>query len=484
MKMAALPDMASPPTLKFAPAEFIFGFNLVAGIGTSFGEPTTWPLSDAQLAVLRDQIGINSIRFFVHPNFVGLPQKTFNGPEAFKYSAYKPSDYVWDRPETSALDSLDEFVRKMYSSGLEPMLQPMVPAEHVNWIYDSDITFLNAKNGVDYTGFVPADEVQSFLVTIAAHMQQTFGKPFLLNLTEICGQNADGPALRSKEQPTWQRIRDAVKAAAPLAEFQGPEICINNTWAWTEIKDGCGKFSPYYAGSDAPPNDSLGNYAQTFGVLEISGGLLSQQQVTPLCPMLTRLRASTDQHTFVTRDQAMPQKWMLAETSWASAPSLDEQHLNWAAFLFGLDHARGLFVWDAKNTPAEEAPGGMPDHPGLWSSRDVPSAALQDWVTLGPIIGANRNFFGTYHSIINNDGLATDSMQFGDSDPAVVARKLEKHVVVFSTGPTQVTLTPTDGATLTTAYAGGAAPVIQASSGSITISGLVPNRIYIFAIGS
>jgi hypothetical protein len=480
----AAPD--APPMANFPSSEFVFGFNLIAGIGIfdpSAKPASPWPLSDAQLAILRDEIGINSIRFFVHPTFLGLPQKTWNGPEAIQYSAFKDSDYVWDRPETPVLDSLDEYVRYLYAQGITPMLQPMLPDDYINWIYQSDITSLNGSRGVDYTGIVPAHEVQAIVVAIAAHMQKTFGRPFLMNLPEICGQNPAGPALRTSEQAVWQQIENAVKAVAPLAEFQGAEICTNVTWAWTELKDGCGNFQPFPVGSDGPPSDALSNYAQVYGEASISGGLMSGTFVQNICPGVGRLRASSDQFLYVVRDWVKPKKWLLAETSWAAQADLDEEHINWANIWFGLDNVRGVFVWDIKANPAEETnPPAGATVPSLWSSTDVPSPAIADWKVMGPILGANRAFFGTYHTVVNGDGLTTDSDQFSESDPAVITRKLDKHLVLFSAGPSQIVFGSTNGAMLAPAYGGGAVPTIQNGANQVTVSGITPNRLYLFAI--
>ena len=478
-----------PPAPKFPASEFAFGFT--TAYSTPFGEPIVFGLSDTQLAVLRDQIGVNVVRFFVHPNLVGLPQKTWNGPEAFKYSAYQPSQYVWNRPETTAVDSLDEIVGKLYAAGIEPMLQPMLPDEAINWIYEPDLSFLNAAKGVDYSGYVPADEVQSFVVALAAHVQERFGKPFLMNLPEICGQNSIGPVLRGGEQAAWARIRDAVAAVAPLAEFHGPEVCTNNNWGWTEAQDGCGVFSPIVDRVDAPPMDLFSRYAATFGVFEASGGLIGQQQVAEVCPKLNRLRASTDQHAFITRDQALPNKWMLAETSWASMSDLDEQHLNWAAFLFGLDHSRGMLVWDAKTGTSEA--GTNPERNGLWDVHDVPTSALNDWTQLGPIIGSERSFFSTYHERINGDRLPANG-GFRETDPLVITRVLDHHLVLFATQATSgVTLDDSSFSGhrwLRPIYTGGAGSskptmrVVPGSAGraNIRIGNLTPHRIYIFEI--
>jgi hypothetical protein len=52
--------------LAYPAVDFIFGFDQVAGTVAS-----PWPLTDAQLTVLRDDFGMNTMRIFVHPRSSG-----------------------------------------------------------------------------------------------------------------------------------------------------------------------------------------------------------------------------------------------------------------------------------------------------------------------------------------------------------------------------------------------------------------------------
>ena len=69
---------------------------------------------------LCDELGINTIRVFVHPTLVGLPQRTWTGPEPIRYSGFPPSAYNW-----SALDAL---VGGIIAAELFPIVLPRPPS--------------------------------------------------------------------------------------------------------------------------------------------------------------------------------------------------------------------------------------------------------------------------------------------------------------------------------------------------------------------
>jgi hypothetical protein len=471
-----------PGAPAYPASEFLFAFDQVAGVPAFTGLPA-WNVTDQQLKVLRDEIGANGLRIFVHPAFVGLRQQTWNGPEAFRYSRSAPADYVFD--------SLDAIIARLKGFGLYPVLQMFPVDVYFNNIYKPDLTAFNdPAAGIDYAGINPKDEVKAFVVAVAGHVAQRFGIRFGINLPELCGSSPDGTLLRGGEQQAWQEIVAAVKAAAPAAEFFGPEICMNLSWVPTVSKYGCGNYSTVYYGTDWPRWDRLENYAQVFDAVNISFyGIFNTWQAYGACTDGgTPLRATTDTDLFILRDHVMPAKWLYGEVGWGSGvdgdPALlgnrtpfsaaDDFHFQLASILFGMDHVRGLTVWQVRNNG--------PTANGLWDVNGEAFPTLADWKVLGPIIGANRSFFATYHPLVNADGLTSDSLQFTDADPAVIVRKLEHHLILYSEGPGEVVLNDVGSASLTPVYSGGSAPTLATEGGSIVVGGLTPHRIYAFAI--
>ncbi len=481
---------AGPGAPAYPASDFLFAFDEVAGV-PPFTQLPAWNVTDQQLQTLRDEIGANGIRIFVHPAFVGVPQKTWNGPEAIRYTAVAPGDYVFDRPGTPAIDSLDEIIARLQRFGIYPVLQMFPVDVYFNNIYKRDLTAFNDPDGgVDYTGIDPAAEVESFVVTVARHVQQRFGVPFGVNLPELCGSSPDGTLLRDGEQRAWQHVADALKAAAPSAEFFGPEVCMNLVWVPTVSTYGCGNYSTVYYGTDWPRWDRLESYQQVFDAINVSFyGIFNTYQAYGACTDGgTPLRATTDTDLFILRDHVLPKKWLYGEVGWGSgvdhdpallgdqAPPLaaDDFHFELASILFGMDHVRGVTIWQVRNNG--------PTYNGLWDAEGRPFATLADWKILGPILGANRAFFSTYHSIINGDGLPTDALQFTESDPAVITRKLDRHFVVYSEGPKRVELSNPGSSTLIPAYGGASPPTISSDGGTVAIDGLTPHRVYVFGI--
>jgi len=127
---------------------FLWGVCQVGGTGRN----AVWPLSRAELEALRDELHMNAVRFFVHPAFVGLPQQTWNGPEAIDYTRFPDEQYVWLNPSPE-VDSLDEVLDLLNDVGLYPFLLILPVDEYVAYISRDDLTFLNdAEKGLDYTG--------------------------------------------------------------------------------------------------------------------------------------------------------------------------------------------------------------------------------------------------------------------------------------------------------------------------------------------
>ncbi|NPV49325.1 MAG: hypothetical protein HPY69_20460, partial [Armatimonadetes bacterium] len=195
--------------------QFVWGFCQVGGTHRA----AEWPLSRDQMLILRDELHVNTIRFFVHPGFVGLPQKTWNGPEAMDYTRFSDADYVWRDP-SPAIDSLDEVIDLFRELDIHPVLLVFPVDEYVAYISRDDLTFLNnPEKGLDYTGIRPVEQVKALTVALARHMHETYGDDFTLVYTEVAGAG-DGAPGRTGDRQCWANIVAAAKAEAP-----GATIC-------------------------------------------------------------------------------------------------------------------------------------------------------------------------------------------------------------------------------------------------------------------
>jgi len=466
------------PAVSFDPVppdQFIFGFNQV-GSGTG---DTLWPLTDEELRILTEEIGINAIRIFVHPFTLGFPQVTWNGPEAVVYSGF--TDWVWDRPG-GIIDSLDEMIAKMLEYDIYPILLPLSVDDYQSFLYKPDLMFLD-RPGVDYTGINPLVEFQAYSVAVAQHVQERFGVPFGIVFTEVCAQNRDNAAQRGSEKGTWQTVYDAIRAVAPQAELLGPEVCIGMSW-WSTSTHGICDLDPVFYSNDFPFHDFIENYADVFDVLTISFFGITQFDINLqwVHCRTTRIRATTGVHLRITRDNALPKKWLFGEVGWGSETilggGLDELHFAWASTLFGLDHSRGLLVWQAKGNEGSGA--------GIWHYPSFTNeAALAAWRVMGPVINQNAEFLGTYHTQLNGDGLTTDDNSvFVENEATVWTRKLPKHVVIYSERSlTEVTFAQVGDSSLRLLYSGGTEASVLETEDGLVVSNLTPLRLYILEIG-
>lgn len=130
---AGFPELPQLP-----PSSFLWGF--CQAYDGKRGE--VFPLSRPELEKLRDELGINALRFWVSPAWVGWPQQTFNGPEAIDYTRFGPADYVWRDP-APAIDSLDELLDWLHELGIHPVLMVWPVHEYVQYLARDDLTFLN-----------------------------------------------------------------------------------------------------------------------------------------------------------------------------------------------------------------------------------------------------------------------------------------------------------------------------------------------------
>jgi hypothetical protein len=143
--------------------------------------------------------------------------------------------------------------------------------------------------------------------------------------------------------------------------------------------------------------------------------------------------------------------------------------------LFATDNVAGVLVWEARESNN--------NNDGIWTDQGVPKSTFNLVKTYMNVIWENRDFLSKYHGSYNSDGFTFTDDTFQESDPAVLTRRLGSYVVVYSLGPTQVVLSNTGGRQLTTVSSDPAAgiPSITGASSQITIVGLSPNRVYIFA---
>ena len=241
---------------------------------------------------------------------------------------------------------------------------------------------------------------------------------------------------------------------------------------------------PVYYSADFPFHDFIENYAEVFDSLTVSFFGVSEFDLSLQRNngQHTRVRTTADVDLLITRDHALPKKWMYGEVGWGSQDGIDggidELHFAWASTLFGMDHSRGLLLWQAKGNEGSRA--------GIWNQNgSVNANALEAWRVMGPVIHRSAEFLGTYHTQMNGDGLATDdNTLFAEDEATVLTRKLAEHVVIYSEGPTELSSSQVDPYGLSPLYSGGTPPSVSQTTNSITIGNLTPLRLYILQIVS
>ena len=255
---------APPPHAGIPPSQFLWGLNQAEGMGplvhAQSGAPLPYShgrLTAAELALLRDEIGINSIRVFVHPTLLGIPQKTWDGPESIRYSDYEGS---------FNFSQLDLLVEPIIKAGLFLIVLPLPVDEYVNSLWAPDLHFLdNATLGRNYTGISAVKELTAFSVAVAGHLQKTTNGTFGVVFTEMCGQSRANLTERSDEKGRWQSMRDALAKVAPMAEVFGPEICLSLQWYAALTDDQPNTCKRNFTTLRNPVNyDTLPNYAEMF----------------------------------------------------------------------------------------------------------------------------------------------------------------------------------------------------------------------------
>jgi hypothetical protein len=471
-----------------SPDTFLWGVCQVGGTGRN----AVWPLSRAELEVLRDELHMNALRFFVHPGFIGQRQRTWNGPEAIDYTRLPESQYVWRDP-SPAVDSLDEVLDLLYDVGLYPFLLILPVDEYVAYVSRDDLTFLNnQEQGRDYTGIRPADQVKALSVAVARHVHEQYGDRFSLIFTEVAGQG-DGAPQRTQDRARWEEIVAAVKGVAPGAPVYSPELCIGMWWwaAARELSLGTGRSTPPFPAityTDTwPRGDRLENYAAAFDVLSVSyyGAAPDGVEWKDIAADQTALKAAVDPVLSLAREYARPKPWFWAEAGWGAVHKPEQPfHLerDLAAMLFGMDHCRGALLWQGKDNEGSSA--------GLFTAKGEQAKGGELLRGVADAVAANAAFFAADHPTHNADGFPVAEDRFREDDPSVLTRFLGHHVALFSEAPvtTTVTFSATGGARLVEVPTGHgysrAWPLhLEAKpDGSITVSDVRPRLLYLLAV--
>jgi len=470
------------------PDTFLWGVCQVGGTGRN----AVWPLSRADLEVLRDELHMNAVRFFVHPGFIGQPQRTWNGPEAIDYTRLPEAEYVWRDP-SPAVDSLDEVLDLLYDVGLYPFLLILPVDEYVAYLSRDDLTFLNdQEHGRDYTGIRPVAQIKALSVAVARHVHEQYGDRFSLIFTEVAGQG-DGAPQRTQDRARWSEIVAAVKGVAPEAPVYSPELCIGMWWwaAARELSLGSGHSTPPLPPityTDTwPRGDRLESYAAAFDVLSVSyyGATPDSIEWKDVAADQPALKAAVDPVLALAREYARPKSWLWAEAGWGAVHKPEQPfHLerDLAALLFGMDHCRGALLWQGKDNEGSGA--------GIFTAQGERAKGGELLRGVADAVAANAGFLAADHATLNADGFPVAENLFCEDDPWVLTRFLGHHVVLFSKAPatTKVTFTATDGARLTEVPTGHGYsrpwPLhLEANQdGSITVSDIRPRLLYLLAV--
>lgn len=449
------------PTTSIPVSQFSWGMNM------------PYYFTESDLRKLRDGLKINTIRFFVTPEEVGLPQKTYNGPESIDYRKFTDTDYNW-----KWLDSKLTAAKKV---GIMPVLLPFPVDEYVSRMYATDLTSLNnPSKGLDYTGLVPEEQVTAFSVAIAKHVASVFPNlTFSIIYTELLGRG-DGAHARTKEAPAWSRIVSAIKKAAPHAEVFSPEMLASQYWNSTVGKYGCENYSSIYYGKGWPLTDTVRNYANSFDNPAISFYGITQSDASTLCPKYSRIRLTLDTVVKIIRENVLGKRFLWAEVGWGndddpSSCSVNNMNLNWASFLLGGDNLKGILLWQGKQLSTWKC--------AALDTHGKPTKNFDSLKKISQVIADNYNFFATYHTLYNNDDLPVTDLTFSETDPATFTRKIGNYIIIYPTTGSypSITFVNTKGK-LASEYLNttnkplyiGALP-----NGNMVVQPLVPNRLYI-----
>ncbi|NDK14165.1 MAG: hypothetical protein COY42_27240 [Armatimonadetes bacterium CG_4_10_14_0_8_um_filter_66_14] len=472
----AAPD--SPPLVRPAPKQFLWGFCQVCS--------GTWPLSDEEMARTVKDLGVNAIRLFVPPAWVGFPQKTWQGPESIDYTKTPADELVWDRPSPE-IDSLDEVIAQLRRFGIHPLVMPLFVTPYTDYLYKDDLTFLNDPDNkvggqpspVDFTGIKPLEQVLYLARAVARHLHEKFGDDFTMIFDEVRGGNPEPPAAHVGEQERWAQVVAALKQEAPGCTVFSPELCVGMWWWPTALKnDGevAGKLLEY--NEQWPRGDRIENYAASFDALAISFFEIGVREWLKFAPTRTFVQANADVPLHVTRDHCRPKQWFWGEAPWGSCEALALQR-TWTGVFFGTDNCRGLLSWQLKDH--EGSGSGVIQKDGKLA--DTYPAAQQ----FARVVCEESRFLATYHGAVNADGfpVARDD-QFVEEDRDVMTRLLGQHLVVFNCGSrrTDLLLRNPQGCTLQPVVQPGwpHSLKIEHRGDEAVLSGVIPSHLYLLRL--
>jgi hypothetical protein len=491
--------------------KFFLGLNQVGGhtdyqSGLYYKAVTPWNLTDQDLATLKQDLHINSILLFIHPRFLGLNQLTWNGPESIDYTKFKDSDYVWYRPGTE-IDSFDEVIEQLNRFDITPVFRIFPVGEYLHYMNRGDITFLNNQsnmygpyqNPLNYTGIVPVEQMKNLSVAVAKHMHEKFGDNFAIVYMEIC-HTGDKCSIREvNESSKWYEVVKAIKTVAPGSLVFSPEIIPWNGYQRNKILNavppytGTCKYDPsfYACGDEWVRCDKIENYAKVFDYPAFSfyppGHIMCKNTDYPIIDMKNVIMD-------LVRDHTSGKKWIYAENGWGNpvgqnffevhvkiGTPLENYHEAWASNLLFTDNSLGLFTWDAKFI--------CPDikclNTSLLDEKSNKKEPYYSFVAkIYTLIDENKNFFSTYHSKTNTDGIPVEDDLFTENDPKVLTRHIRDYLVIFSIGSSSVTFTNIGSKTLQEYANLENSLTISHSGDSVTVSNILENRTYVLKIAT
>ncbi|MBI3921945.1 MAG: hypothetical protein HY318_11060 [Armatimonadetes bacterium] len=465
--------------------QFLWGVCQVGGTGKN----SAWPLTRSELETLRDDLHCNALRFFVHPGFIGLPQRTWNGPESIDYTRFTDKDYLWRDP-SPAIDSLDEVLDLLYSVGLHPVLLILPVDEYVAYLSKDDLTFLNdTSKGLDYKGIKPSEQLKTLSVAVARHVREQYGPRFSVIYTEICGQGEGAPK-RTRDRERWTEIVASIKAVAPEVTVYSPELCLGMWW-WAAARPpalATGHSTPPFRQvpyeDTWPRGDKLENYRDAFDAVAVSYYGMSPDSIEwkDIASDQPALKAETDVTIGLARNYSRPKRWLWAEAGWGCEHKADQPfHLDrdLAALLFGMDHCGGALLWQGKDNEGSSA--------GVFTKEGKKAKGYDLLRAVSEVVHANGAFFAADHQLLNADGFPVADGAFRERDPEVLTRLLQHHIVLFSEAPVtrSITFTSTKGETLKEVPAGHGysqpwpLDIRKNKGGAITVSRLRPRVLYL-----
>lgn len=455
---------ATRPVPVIPPQQFLWGFNV------------PYHVTKADMEKLRDTLSINTVRFFVTPSQVGLPQKTYNGPESIDYRRFTDTDYDW-----TWLDSKLSAARE---TGVMPILLPFPVDEYVSRMYMTNLTSLNNQSaGIDYTGLIPEEQVKVFSVAIAKHVATHYPDlEFGIVYTELWGRG-DAAAARSGEAAAWKRIVHAIKQSAPRAHVYSPEVLASQHWNSTAREYGCGNYGSLYYGPGWPLTDTVENYASSFDNLAISFYGITKSDSALFCPKEDRMQPTLDTALAIVRDHAASKPFLWSEVGWGNdddpaSCSTDDMNLNWASFLLGGDHMRGVLLWQGRQLTewkcaALDAEGNF-------------TRSIEALSKIATVIRENYAFFATRHEMRNADGLPINDASFSEEDPATFTRRVGNYILMYPTEGSywSLTFSNTQGRIAKEFLNTSGAPLYIGAldMNRTVVQPLKPNRLYILRV--